>query len=166
MHDRQPAVLGEQFVLFTVDTPISLVKGNFAFQVIGHRQFLAVSPECRVVTLCLAVMQYQEIPDVLELNPGQAIVFIDIGLLESIGREIGHQARNSGLNQVDAGGLQRLEKTGGQAQCHHVLVPDLSPCPGFEAYLQRIGQAIALDVVEQQVAVAFVNWKDFIQIFV
>ena len=68
-------------------------------------------------------MKNDEIPDLLELEFGLAVKFVDFDLLDTVVREVLDESANPDLNQVDTGGLEWLEEPTSQPKSDAVLVP-------------------------------------------
>ena len=75
----------------------------------------ASAPERRVLTPCHMVVQHDEVADVLDLVVGLPVVFIDVRLTYSVARKHLHEPHDAALDQVDAGGFQRLDEAAGKA---------------------------------------------------
>jgi hypothetical protein len=82
-------------------------------------------------------VQDDEVADQLDLQGGQAVVFVDLHGIEALVREQGQQLGDPGLDQVDAGAFQRLQEARRQADGHAVLDPGLLAAAGLEA--QEVG---------------------------
>src|SRR6185295_15541605 len=59
------------------------------------------------------------------------------------------ELRQAALDQVDAGGLERLEKPRRQPERDAVAVPEFAASAGGEAQRARVGQWLAIQVRQQ-----------------
>src|SRR5262245_58892080 len=91
-------------------------------------------------------MQDDEIPNARVLEIRALVEMIDVGLAEFARREVPQQSLNRRLNQMNAGGFQRLEKTAGETHSDAVLVPDLLALAGRELDVARIGARLAVEI--------------------
>ena len=94
-------------------------------------------------------MQDEEVPDVFD--------FPDCLLVESLGthrrkphiRKIADESLDAGLNEINTGGFQRLEKPAGKPDRYHVLVPG-RPAPSCrELDAVERSERLALQSLEQ-----------------
>ena len=97
-------------------------------------------------------MQDDEIAHVLVEFAHAAIVFVAFQRAYGIVGKQREQARDTVLDEVDAGGFQRFDKAGGQAQRHHVEVPCLRAHAGLKPQRARFGQDFPFHVRQQHPA--------------
>ncbi|MHC1608583.1 hypothetical protein KO13_14540, partial [Listeria monocytogenes] len=109
----------------------------------------ALPPERRVVALGGLVMQDQEIADAFVFEAGLPVVLVHQHRVAVAIREHRQQPADAGLDQVDAGGFQRLHETGGQTQRYAVALPRLASHAGGEAQWTRRAQCFAVEVGQQ-----------------
>ncbi len=120
-------------------------------QGVGQGYIAAMVPE-RAVTLGVGVVQQQEIAHAPEFELEDPVVAVDIGRLEmAVGEEL-QQHGDAALDQVDAGGFQRLQEARRQPQRHAIFVPGLLAPAGGEAQRQRFGQRLAFEIGQQRLA--------------
>ena len=71
------------------------------------------------------VVQDDEVADVFVLRGRRAVEFAgDAASIVAMVRKQQDQALDGHLDEVDGRGLERLEKSAGQAHAHHVAVPE------------------------------------------
>jgi len=58
--------------------------------------------------------------------------------------------RQAFLNQVDAGGLQRLEKAACESERNAILVPEFLAAAGAEPQETRLGLRLAVEIGQQR----------------
>ena len=148
-HHLQPAQFGEQLAVLAVDPAVAAEQIHLALQGVGDAHRPAVVPERRVVALRGLVVQDDEVADTLVFELGLRVVFGDVGGVETGMREEAHHPRDRSLDQVDAGRLERFEKTAGQSDGHAVAVPELLAPAGLEPDVARFGQRGAVQIGHQ-----------------
>ena len=145
----QPARFSKNVFLHADEAPIAAEQRHAVRQLRGYFHVAAISPEGRVIALAGFVMQDQKVADQAVLEFGLAVVFVAIGVAPvGTGKKV-QQPRDRGLNQVDAGRFQRLQKPTGQAHRHHVLVPGFLAPAGGEFQQPRLGQRRAVQARHQ-----------------
>src|SRR5678815_2484374 len=98
------------------------------------------------------IVQHDEVPNVLDLLPGLLVVFVDVRLPDARARKHLHEARDTALNKVNAGGLEWFDEAARETHGNHVPVPGLEALAGPELDDARIRQDLALDVAQQGLA--------------
>src|SRR5579863_1753731 len=106
-------------------------------QAVRLRDGTAITPQVAVVALGGAVVQDQEIPHALVFGPQNFVVAIDFGVSEIPIGEQRQEHGNGALDEVNAGGFQRFEKTGRQTDRNAILVPEALAPTGGELKLER-----------------------------
>ena len=91
-------------------------------------------------------MADDEVPDLLNLDPALAVERSHLHVLGPPMREVLDQSGHHGLDQVDAGGLQRLQEAARQADRHHVAVPLFHATARSEADPPRLSQGHGSEV--------------------
>src|SRR6202044_3272598 len=95
------------------------------------------------------VVQDQEVPNALVFGPENLVVAIDFSAAEIAIGEQRQKHGNAALNEVNAGGFQRLEEARRQADRNTVLAPEALAPAGGELQLERVGQCLTLDARQQ-----------------
>jgi hypothetical protein len=85
-------------------------------------------------------VQDDEVAHALHLQPRHLVELVHHRRVEVAVREQLLDLLDAGLDQGDAGALQRLQEAGGQAQGDAVLVPGLQAAARMEADLARLVQ--------------------------
>src|SRR6476469_8660243 len=88
------------------------------------------------------VVRDDEVTHVLILGARLQIVLVDVRCGETGRGKHGEQPVDTGLDQVDARRLERLQEPGGKADRDDVLVPRLEPATRGEANGPRIGKRL------------------------
>jgi len=148
-HHCQPARFGEQFLVLANDAPGAAKDVDLVRQAVRRFERPAIVPEVGVVALRRAIMQHQEVADIDVFLHRELVVTVDLHLVEAARRKPGHQSRDAGLDQVDAGGFKRLEESAGKADRDHVLYPGFPAMAGEETERARVGQRLSIEVREQ-----------------
>lgn len=149
-HHLHPARQREELVAGAEIPPPVAEHVDLPLQGVGDRHGPAVVPERAVVPPRGAVVQDQEV--------ARAFVFerrflVELPLEQGIETTVGEQAQqplDTGLDQVDAGGFQRLHETAGQPQGDDVPVPQLPAHAGGEAQRARVGKRTTVEVGQQR----------------
>ena len=94
-------------------------------------------------------MHDDEVADALELRRRLRVVARAERFEFAAEREHLDQPRHADLDEVDAGALERLEESAGEAQRDDVLVPGLAAPPGDVADQPRLEQRRTLEIREQ-----------------
>jgi hypothetical protein len=81
---------------------------------------------------------------------GLPVVLVDVRLTYSIPRKHLHEPDDAALDQVDAGGFQRLDEAARKSYCNTVAAPGLAALPGPELDDARLGEHLAFDIVQQR----------------
>ena len=119
-------------------------------QRVGYRHVRAIAPELTLAAAIEMVVQDQEVANAFQFAVGDAIEFIAHRRIEIPVGKHGQQPLNIGLDQMQAGRFQRLEKPARQADGDHVAIPDQSPAAGDESQGAWLGQRLAVEVREQR----------------
>jgi hypothetical protein len=122
--DLDPALLGEEFVVLAEHPAVGGEEVHLPPQRRGDLHVAAMAPEGRVVAVALGglVVQDDEVADALVFEVALAIEFVDSGRIETGVRQQANHPDHSRLDQVQAGGLQRLQEAAGQADGDAILV--------------------------------------------
>ena len=151
-HDLDPGVLREQFVGHAEHAPGLAEELDAVAQAGRDLHAAAAPPEGRVGAVRDLVVQHDEVADVLDLVARLAVVLGHVGGADALGREGLQQPHDAALDEVDAGGLQRLDEAAGQADGHAVAAPGLVPLAGRELDEPRLRQRGALHLAQQLLA--------------
>ncbi len=106
-------------------------------------------PECPRA-LGLVVMHDQEVANALVFEGDLPVVPIDVGLPEGAVGKVIEQQGDAAVDQMDAGGFERLEEAGGEPDGNAVLAPAHPSSSGRESQPQRIAQRAALQIGHQR----------------
>ena len=148
-HHLDPGVLAEQLDGQLEHPPGLAEQFDAVAQRVWYVHRPALAPEVGVRAVRHMVVQDDEIAHVFHLEAHLAVELVDVRLADAGVGEHLQQAHHAALDQVDAGGLQRLDEAGGKPHRHAVLVPMAVPLAGDEAQHPRFGEQLALDVAEQ-----------------
>src|SRR5262245_12985364 len=144
-----PAQLAEQLVVLAEKAAVAAVEVDLVLQRRRYFHRAAVPPERRVVPLRGLVVQDDEVTHAFVLDARLRVDLVDVDLIEAAAREQRHQPRDRRLDQVDVGGLYRLEKPGGEAHGDDVAVPDALAPPWREGNMPWLGQRLAVQISHQ-----------------
>mmetsp|Transcript_41415 Transcript_41415/g.97023 ORF Transcript_41415/g.97023 Transcript_41415/m.97023 type:complete len:210 (-) Transcript_41415:207-836(-) len=144
MHDLQPANLGEQLVTLAVNTPVTFEEPHTVRQRLRDLHGAAIVPKWRVGALCSLVMQDDEVAYPFEFQRHQAVVFVAVSVVDAARREIGKQMAYAHLDQVNAGGLERLQEAAGQTDGDNVAIPRTMTFPSQELDGAGAGKRLAV----------------------
>src|SRR5256884_2406990 len=112
-------------------------------------------PEGGVTPLGREVVQDQEVADALVLDRRLLVVAVDEhGPAVSVRQQV-DEPRDTGLDQIDAGRLERLHESTRQSDGDAVFVPEFLAHAGCELQDARLGEGSAVEVTHQR-AVRFV----------
>lgn len=106
-------------------------------------------PERFAVACIGVVVPDQEVADLLHFQRTLRVAGVDVGCRESGIGEQRQQSRDAALQQMDAGGFQRLHESAVQPRCHHVGLAGLSAPPGDEAQQAWFGLRLPIQVRKQ-----------------
>jgi hypothetical protein len=149
-HHLQPARDVEQLLVEAHDTPGRLEQLKLLLQRVRDVHVPAIAPEFRVLARGDMVVQDQEIADRVKLEIHLPIEFVhECPIAMPVGKER-DQLRNTDLNEVYAGRLERLQEPARQAEGNTVLLPDLPTLARHEAQLARLCQGLAREVCQQR----------------
>ena len=138
-HDLDPAVFGEQFLVFSKDAPGLAKQFDLMLERLGYLKIGALPPEGAVSPFRHLVMQDEKIADLPHVGKLLIIEFSDIVCADRSGRQHPDQTQDSPLNEMDTGGFQRFHKTARQTDGDAIAVPLLSPGSRSELQLPRFG---------------------------
>ena len=93
-------------------------------------------------------MQDQEIANTLVFGAQDLVVTVDFGAAVIAIGEQRQEHGDAALDEVNAGGLQRFEKTRRQSDRNAILVPEALAPAGGELQLEGFGQRLALDAAQ------------------
>src|SRR5438309_1170515 len=93
-----------------------------------------------------------EVSHILIFGVRLKVILLDVGSRESRGWEHREKPVDRGLNEMNAGRLERLEEAGREANRDDVLVPRLEPPTGSEAHRSRVGERFAVEIGEKRLA--------------
>src|SRR5579863_511105 len=102
-------------------------------QAVRLRNVAAIAPEVAFVALRCTVVQDQEVPHTLVFGPKYLVVAVDFGASEIAIGEQRQQHGNAALDEVNAGGFQRLEEARRQTDRNTVPVPEAFAAAGGES---------------------------------
>src|SRR5205085_9456764 len=94
-------------------------------------------------------MEDEEVADIDIFSCRLGIVAVNLDLIDVSRRKQGEQAGNTGLDEMDAGRFERLEKAARKAQRDDILHPSLFAVPGCEAKLLRFSERRAIEIAKQ-----------------
>lgn len=129
VHDLQPCHLGEQLVIVANKPAMTAIQGQFALQCPRDLHAAAFSPERKISPLVQVIVKDDEVAHAFVFEPALAVVLVDVRRVEALIGEVGYQARDRCLYQVDACRLQGFEEARREPDCHDVLVPPESRIP-------------------------------------
>ena len=137
--DIEPADIGEEFAVLRHDPPGALEQRHLLYQRIGQLDIADMIPEGLALALVGIVMQQQEIADVRVFAFDIAVVAVDQHRVEAaIGEQV-EQAIEPGVDEMDAGGFERLEKPRRQAEREAIADPHAFAQPRGKTQHARIG---------------------------
>src|SRR5581483_7316178 len=129
--DGDPTRLGEGAAVSERDHAARLEELDLVTQALRDGHVLAIAPELPFATACM-IMQDDEVADGLVAARHQPIVFCSELGLEGPVREKLDEPSDPALDQMNAGGLERLQETAGETQSHAIALPGLAPASGGE----------------------------------
>src|SRR6185312_12513846 len=147
--DRDPTRLGEGATVIERDRAAGFEQFDLVTQSIGNGHVPAVAPELPVTT-ARVVMQDDEVTDRLIAAPHQPVVFIRKLRFETAVREELDEPADAGLDEMDAGGFERLEETAREPKGHAVSLPTLAPAAGSEFDQPGGAQRLPIEIVEKR----------------
>src|SRR5262249_851336 len=146
-----PARLGEGSTVSERDHAARLEQFDLVTQALRDRHALAIAPEIPFAPACM-VVQDDEVADGLVAARHQPIVFrSQLGFEGSVRQKL-DEPSDPRLDQMDAGGLERLQETAGETQSHAVALPGLSSASGGEFDKFWIRECSTVQVGEKRVA--------------
>src|SRR6187431_2399733 len=148
-HYLYPAQLAKQLIVLAEEAAVAAVQVDLVLQRGRHFHRAAVLPERRVVALRGLVVQDDKVTRALVLDTRLRVDLVDVGLIEVGTREQRHQPRDRRLDQVDVGGLDRLEEPGRQTQGDAVAVPYALASARHEGDVPRFVQRLAVQISHQ-----------------
>ncbi len=89
-------------------------------------------------------MQDDEVAHALELLDHLLVVVRDVDRIERGVGEVVQQRVHAAADQMNAGGLERLDESRAQAERDAVCVPELAATAGHEADEARLGQRLGV----------------------
>ena len=149
LHHLYPAQLAKQLIVLAEEAAVAAIQIDLVLQRGRHLHRAAVLPERRVVALRGLVVQDDKVTRAFVLDARLRVDLVDVGMIEVGTREQRHQPRDRRLDQVDIGGLDRLEKPGRQTQGDAVAVPDALAPARHEGDVPRFVQRLAVQVSHQ-----------------
>src|SRR5579863_2988578 len=148
--DRLPALDREQLAVVAQDAAVAAEELEALAQAVGKLHVAALPPELPGA-LRQAIVRDQEVARPLVIEGKLPVVAVDVGRPEMAVGEERQQEKDAALDQMDAGGLERLEESRRQADGDAVLVPAEPAPPGRELQAQRIAQRPSLEAREEDV---------------
>src|ERR1700733_13658082 len=109
----QPALHREELILVHHDAAVAAEQLEPFLQALRQLHAPAMTPELPR-TLRLVVMHNQEVADALVFEGDLAVVAIDVGLPETAVGKVIQQQGDATVDQVNAGGFERLEEARGE----------------------------------------------------
>ena len=123
---------GKRSASSTEDSAVTAEELDLLAQAVGQRHIAAVLPE-GAGALGMAVVHQQEIAHAAELGLEHPVVALDVRGGEVAVRKELEQHGDAALDEVDRGGLQRLQKPRRQPERDDVPAPGRLAPPGPEA---------------------------------
>ena len=120
-------------------------------ETVGHFHGPAVIPDGRVVPLGGVVVQDEEIAHAVVFHFDPAVVRIDDARIKTricslrFAGQVIDQRRDGDLDEIDAGGFERLEKPARESNGHTVAVPGLAAPTRRESQGTRVRQWFAVE---------------------
>src|SRR5690606_22107506 len=96
-------------------------------------------------------MQNQKVSNTIKLEVRLTIELIDIFLIKIFVGEETQQPCDSGLHQVNTGGLQGLHKAAGQAHRYTVFIPELFTLTRRKFQQTRLGEWLTIEIIKHNI---------------
>src|SRR5260370_22698982 len=146
---REPVGVLEQLVAEADEAAMGPEVLDLEAQGLRYGHFPAIPPQRCVAALPRLVVQDDEVPDAFVFQERLAVVFLDEkGIAVPVGKEP-HQFRDTGLDEMTARGLQRLQEAACEAEGHAVPAPELAAPPRGELQHLRLSECLPIQIGQQ-----------------